>query len=67
MYNTFIINQPERNEAMNEATLLKLLLFGSIAMTAWFAIRNCELEDTIEELTRRHKNSHSIKKEESHE
>ena len=67
MYNTFIINQPERNEAMNETTLLKLLLFGSIAMTTWFAIRNCELEDTIEELTRHHKNSHSMKKEESHE
>lgn len=52
---------------MNETTLLKLLLFGSIAMTAWFAIRNCELEDTIEELTRHHKNSHHMKKEESHE
>ena len=52
---------------MNETTLLKLLLFGSIAVTAWFAIRNCELEDTIDELTRRHKNSHSMKKEESHE
>ena len=52
---------------MNEVTLLKLLLFGSIAMVAWFAIRNCELEDTIEELSRRHKKSHSMKKEESHE
>ena len=36
---------------MNETTLLKLLLFGSFAMITWFAIRNCELEDTIEELT----------------
>lgn len=52
---------------MNEVTLLKLLLFGSIAMSAWFAIRNGELEDTIEELTRHHKNSHSMEKEESHE
>ena len=52
---------------MNGATLLQLLLCGSIAMTAGFAIRNCELEDTIEELTRHHKNSHSTKKEESHE
>ena len=52
---------------MNEVTLLKLLLFGSLALTAWFAIRNCELEDTIEELTPHLKNSHYTKKEESNE
>lgn len=52
---------------MTEATLLKLLFCGALAVIAWFAIRNCELEDTIEELTRHLKNSHSMKKEESNE
>lgn len=66
-YNTFIINQPKRNEAMNETTLLKLLFCGSLVVNAWFAIRNCELEDTIEELTRHLKKSHYMKKEETRE
>ena len=52
---------------MNEATLLNLPFCGSLVVITWFAIRNCELEDTIDELTRHLKNSHSIKKEESHE
>ena len=52
---------------MNEATLLKLIFFGSLAVTSWFANRNRELEYTIEELIRHLKKSHSMKKEESHE
>ena len=52
---------------MNESTLIKLLFFGSLAVTTWFANRNRELENTIEELIRHLKKSHSTKKEESNE
>ena len=45
----------------DETTLLKLLFSGSLTVIARFAIRICELEDTIDELTR------YLKKEESHE
>lgn len=52
---------------MKETILLKLLFCGSLIVIARFAIRICELEDTIEELTRYLKNSHSMKKEDSNE
>ena len=52
---------------MKETILLKLLFCGSLTVIARFAIRNCELEDTIEELTRYLKKSHLTKKEETNE